>query len=169
MDTTIRMPFLERRKDNLHIQKPALSNAGNVFPARSFVKLAAGALAACVTADVVCYGQAVDPSRLSTDQPPVTLYGQNHWVFDPRDAQFVVNITSGAGLIGQANGAPQLSAVTIGTQYGLYRDGTTFMQMLKTDDTTNKFFTVIAIYPNQALTDYNGRVIVELVPAVIQA
>jgi hypothetical protein len=169
MDATIRMPFMERRKDNLHIQKPVQSNAANVFPARSFVKLSAGAIAACVTADVVCYGQVPDPSHLSTDQPPVTLYGTNHWVFDPRDAQFVVNITDAAGHVGQAAGAPQLSAVAVGTKYGLYRDATTLMQMLNSADTTNLFFTVIALYPNQALTDYNGRVIVELVPAIIQA
>jgi len=131
MDTTIRMPFLERRKDNLHIQKGVQSNAANVFPAHSFVKLTAGAVAACVTADIVCYGYAPGPSHPSTDQLPVSLYGTNQWVFDPRDAQFVVNITSGAGLIGQANGAPQLSAVAVGTQYGLYRDVTSFMQMLK--------------------------------------
>jgi hypothetical protein len=168
MDTPIRMPFLERRKDNLHIQKQVQANSGTTFPGRSFVKLSAGALVPCVTADVICFGWSPDPSHLSTDQPPTALYGQNHWAFDAKDTQFIVNITSGAGLIGQANGAPQLSAVSVGTQYGLYRDASSFMQMLKTDDTTNKFFTVVAIYPNQSLTDYNGLVLVELVPAVLQ-
>lgn len=168
MDTPIRMPFYERRKDNLHITKQVQANGATAFPARSFVKLAAGVLTPCVTADVVCYGHAPGPSHLATEQPPATLYGQNHWVNDPISSQFIVNITSGAGLVGQANGAPQLSAVSIGTQYGLYRDASTFMQMLKTDDTTNKFFTVIAIYPNQSLTDYNGLVLVELLPTIIQ-
>lgn len=162
------MPFLERRRDNLHIQKQVQANSATTFPARSFVKLSGGALVPVVTADVVCFGWSPDASHLSTDQPPTALYGQNHWAFDPQHAQFVVNITSGAGLVGQAAGAPQLSAVSIGTQYGIYRDATTFMQMLKTDDTTNKFFTVVALYPNQSLTDYNGLVIVELVPSVIQ-
>jgi hypothetical protein len=168
MDTPIRMPFMERRKDNLAIQKQVQADGATAFPARSFVKLAAGVLTPCVTADVVCYGQSPDSSHLATDIPPVALFGRNHWCWDPVQTQFIVNITSGAGLIGQANGAPQLSAVSIGTQYGLYRDATTFMQMLKTDDTTNKFFTVIAIYPNQSLTDYNGLVLVELVPTIIQ-
>lgn len=168
MDTPIRMPFLERRRDNLHIQKQVQANSATTFPARSFVKLSAGALVPCVTADVVCFGWSPDSSHLSTDQPPVAIYGQNHWAFDPQHSQFVVNITSGAGLVGQAAGAPQLSAVSIGTQYGLYRDASTFMQFLKTDDTTNKFFTVVALYPNQSLTDYNGLVIVELLSTIIQ-
>src|SRR6266404_765334 len=132
MDTPIRMPFLERRRDNLHIQKPMQANGATAFPARSFVKLSAGVLVPCVTADVLCHGWCPEPSRLSTDQPPATLYGQNHWPHDPVDAVFIVNITNGAGNVGQAAGAPQLSAVTVGTEYGLYRDATTFMQMLNT-------------------------------------
>jgi hypothetical protein len=167
-DTPIRMPFLERRRDNLAIQKQVQANSATTFPARSFVKLSAGALVPCVTADVLCFGWCADSSKLSTDQPPVTLYGQNHWAFDPKDSQFIVNITSGAGLVGQAAGAPQLSAVSVGTEYGLYRDATTFMQMLKTDDTTNKFFRVVAIYPNQSLQDYNGLVLVQIVDAALQ-
>lgn len=168
MDTPIRMPFLERRKDNLHIQKPVQPNGGTAFPARSFVKLAAGILVPCVTADVVCYGWSPDKSHASTDQPPDALFGQNHWPFDPKDAQFVMNITDGTGHIGQAAGAPQLSSAVVGTSYGLFRDANGF-QMLNTADTSNLFAKVIALYPNQALTDYNGLVLVELVPAVIQA
>lgn len=162
------MPFLERRKDNLHIQKPVQPNGATAFPARSFVKLAAGILVPCVTADVVCYGWSPDGSHAATDQPPAALFGQNHWPFDPRDAQFVMNITDAAGNIGQANGAPQLSSAVVGTSYGLFRDANGF-QMLNTADTTNLFAKVVALYPNQALTDYNGLVLVELVAAVIQA
>jgi hypothetical protein len=161
------MPFLERRKDNLHIQKPVQANGATAFAARSLVKLAAGVLTPCVTADVVCYGQAPDASHAATDQPPTALFGQNHWCFDPRDAQFIVNITNDDGDIGQANGAPQLSAVAVGGKYGLVRDANGY-QMLNVEDTTALFFVVVAIYPNQALTDYNGLVLVELVPDIIQ-
>jgi hypothetical protein len=168
MDTPIRMPFLERRKDNLHIQKPVQPNGATAFAARSFVKLAAGILVPCVTADVVCYGWSPDGSHAATDQPPAALFGQNHWPFDPKDSQFVMNITDAAGHVGQANGAPQLSSAVVGTSYGLLRDANGF-QMLNTADTTNLFAKVIALYPGQALTDYNGLVLVELLPAVIQA
>jgi hypothetical protein len=167
MDTPIRMPFMERRKDNLHIQKPVQPNGATAFPARSFVKLAGGVLVPCVTDDVVCYGQTPDASHADTDQPPTALFGKNHWPFDPRDAQFIVNIINADGDIGQANGAPQLSAVAVGGKYGIYRDANGF-QYLNVTNVTDLFFVVIAIYPNQALTDYNGLVLVELVPAVIQ-
>jgi hypothetical protein len=170
MDTPIRMPFLERRKDNLHIQKPVQPNGAATWPARSFVKLAAGVLTPCVTADTVCYGWAPEPSLgTPATPPPGSLYGLNHWPQDPSGpAQFVVNITDGSGHIGQANGAPQLSALAIGTSYGLYRDGNG-IQYLNTADTTNLFFKLVALYPGQALTDYNGLALVEIVAAAIQA
>jgi hypothetical protein len=168
MDTGIRMPFLERRRDNLHIQKAVQPNGATAFPARSFVKLAAGILVPCVTADVLCYGWTPDRSHAADEVPPQALYGQNHWPFDPNDAIFLMNITDAAGHIGQASGAPQLAAAVVGTSYGLYRDGTTGYQMLNVADTTTKFAKVVGYYPNQALTDYNGLVLVEVLPAVIQ-
>lgn len=168
MDTGIRMPFMERRRDNLHIQKSVQPNGATTFPANSFVKLAAGVLVPCVTADVVCYGWSHDQSHLATDQPPTALFGQNHWPFDLKDSQFIMNITNNAGNVGQAAGAPQLSAAVVGTSYGLYRDANG-VQMLNVQDVTNLFAKVVALYPNQALTDYNGLVIVEILPAVIQA
>jgi hypothetical protein len=168
MDTPIRMPFLERRRDNLHIQKSVQPNGATAFPANSFVKLSAGVLVPCVTDDVVCYGWSHDKSHASTDQPPEALYGQNHWPFDPDGCLFVMNITDASGHIGQAAGAPQLSAAVVGTAYELYRDANG-VQMLDVSATTNKFAKVVALYPNQALTDYNGLVIVELYPGVIQA
>lgn len=173
MDTPIRMPFLERRLDNLQIQKGPFpdDNGTTPFNARSFVVLAAGIIVPVVTAGVLCLGQSPDASHLSTDIPPAALYSNRHWVFNPRDCQFIINITDNAGNVGQANGAPQLSEVVIGTRYGLYRNATTKMQFLNVDDTTNDFFEVISIYNgiSQALTDYNGLVLVKLIESVIQA
>ena|SRR5436190_3974067 len=167
MNTPIRMPFLERRRDNLHIQKGVQPNGATAFPAHSFVKLAAGILVPCVTADVVAYGWCPDASHAATDVPPTALFGQNHWPFALNDTQFVMNITDSSGHIGQANGAPQLSAAVVGTAYGLYRDANGY-QMLDVANTTNLFAKVVQLYPNQALTDYNGLVIVEILPAVLQ-
>lgn len=168
MDTPIRMPFLERRKDNLHIQKAVQPNGATAFNAHSFVVLTAGVLVPVVTAGVLCYGWVPSQSRAATARPPESLYGQNHWPFDPRDSLFIMNITNNAGDIGQVAGAPQLSAAVVGTAYGLFRDAVTGVQMLNVEDTTTDFATVVALYPNQALTDYNGLVLVELLPAVIQ-
>lgn len=172
MDTTIRMPFLERRKDNLHLQKPVQPNGATQWPARSFVKLAAGVLTPVVTDDQVCYGWCPEPSFLTTDKPPTTLYGVNHWPHDPSGpSQFIVNITNSSGQVGQAAGAPQLSSAAIGASYGLYRDATTKFQFVNISQTTagNVFFKVIAYYPGQSLTDYNGLVICEIVAAAMQA
>lgn len=169
MDTTVRMPFFERRKDNLHIQKPVQPNGATAFPARSFVYISAGILVPVATAGVLCYGWSPDKSHAATDKPPEAIFGVNHWPFDPKDAIYVMNITDSSGHIGQANTAPQLSAAVVGTSYGIYRDGTTGMQMLDVANTTNLFAKVVALYPNQALTDYNGLVLVEILPAVIQA
>lgn len=167
MDTPIRMPFLERRRDNLQIQKAVQPNGATAFPANSFVKLAAGILVPCVTGDVVCYGWSHDASHAATDVPPTALFGQNHWPFNLEGCLFVMNITGATGQIGQANSAPQLSAAVVGTSYELYRDANGF-QMLNVAATTNKFAKVTALYSNQALTDYNGLVIVEILPAVFQ-
>lgn len=170
MDTTIRMPFLERRRDNLHIQKGVLPDDGdnNPFLGHSFVKISSGLLKPVLTADVLCYGWCPEPSHKSTEQPPSTLYGQQHWPFDPTGCRFIMNITDSSGHIGQAAGAPQLSGAVIGTSYGLYRTAGG-IQMLDVANTTQLFAKVVAHYPNQAETDYNGLVLVELLAAVIQA
>jgi hypothetical protein len=245
MDTPIRMPFMERRKDNLHIQKQVQANGATAFAARSLVKLAAGVLTPCVTADVLCYGQAPGPSHASTEIVPQTLYGQNHWCFDPRDSQFILNITRAGGAVGSAGtvafadavttnasptvtsatagfiasdvgkaisgtnippntfigvvnsatsiglsssatvntpvnatgsgtvtatitgAAPPLSAVTIGSKYGILRDANGF-QYVNLSDVTNQMFVAVALYPGQSLTDVNGLVLVEILPAAIQ-
>lgn len=170
---SIRPPFLERRKDNLHITKGPLADDGTtVFNARSFV-FANGSnlLVPVLTAGVVCMGWSADGNHLATPtpRPPDALYGNLHWVFDPRDAQFSINITNNAATIGA--GAPALSSILIGEKYGIIRPTTgaaTGIQMLNQQDTTNDFFRVVAIYPGQASTDLNGIVLVELIDAVIQ-
>lgn len=168
MDTPIRMPFLERRRDNLHITKSAILDGATAFAARSFVKISAAVIVPCVTDDVLCYGWCPDKNHAATDRPPDALFGRYHWPFDPRDAQFIMNISNASGAIGQANSAPQLSAAVIGTEYELVRDANG-IQMLDVSATVNKFARVIAWYPNQASTDYNGLVLVQLLDSVIQA
>lgn len=167
MDTPIRMPFFERRKDNLHVQKAVQPNGATAFPARSFVYIASGILVPVATAGVLCYGWTPDKSHATTDRPPDALFGVNHWPFDPQNALYVMNITDSSGHIGQAASAPQLSAAVVGTSYGIYRNAGGY-QMLDVANTTNLFAKVVALYPNQALTDYNGLVLVEILPAVVQ-
>lgn len=175
MNIPIRMPFMERRKDNLHVTKGPIADDGTTaFNARSFVYVnGSNFLVPVLTAGIVCFGQSPDANHLTTPtpRPPDALYGNLHWVFDPRDAQFVVNITNNAATIGA--GAPALSTILIGESYGIIRptSGAAIgIQMLNQQDTTNDFFKVIAIYTgiSQASTDLNGLVLVELVQSVIQ-
>lgn len=163
---------MERRLDNLHLQKGPQPNGATAFLQRSFVKLASGVLTPCVSADTSCFGQAPGPSHDSTDLPPVSLHTNMHWVFDPKDAIFIVNITDATGHVGEANGAPQLSEVVIGTSYNILRPTSgTYVgyQFLNVDLSAAPFFKVVGIYPNQALTDFNGLVLVKIVETIIQA
>lgn len=170
------MPRLVRQSGNMEIQKPPVSNGGNSFLAGSFVVISSSILAAVATAGVLCYGWVPDVSHLSTDQPPVTFYGQNHYPFNPSPgAEFELNVgtlSSNALVVGQANSAVQQSAAVIGTSYGIARatSGTySGYQVLDTSNTTNLIFTVLGYPDNTLSTDYNGLVRVKLVAATIQA
>lgn len=168
------MPFLERRRDNLHITKPVQPNGATQFLGHSFVKLASGVLIAVATDDQICYGWCPEPSFLTTDKPPTSLYGVNHWPHEIKDCQFVLNITDTSGHVGQSTGAPQLSAVAIGGRYGIYRATSGLysgVQFLNVSQTTgvNQFFEVVALYPNQSVNDYNGLVLCEVVKEATQA
>lgn len=162
----IRQPFMERRKDNLHIAKGPIAddNGTTPFPARSFVRLTAGVLVPCASAAVGVYGWCPDISQLSTAKPPDALYANRHWVMDCRDSQFIVNIAS-AGTV-----AGVLANVAIGTSYGIFRTaGATGIQTLDYTNTTQLFFTVVGIVSGQSAADVNPLVIVEINPAIIQA
>lgn len=168
MQIPISQPFLTRRRDNLHIQKGPIADDGSTaFFAHSFVKLASGLIVPVLSAGVACYGWCADKNHAITDKPPEALYGNRHWVFNPREAQFEINVSNG-GTVGAGGGT--LANVAIGTQYGIIRptSGTyAGYQMLDYANTTNLFFTVVGFLDNQATTDLNPRVLVELVPAAI--
>jgi hypothetical protein len=83
--------------------------------------------------------------------------------------EFEINITDNAGNIGEANAAPQGSAITVGEKYGI----STFtagiysgFQFLNSEDVTNDFFEVLALVDDAAV--FNARVRVRLIPSVIQ-
>lgn len=174
MDAIIRQPAIVRQFGNMQVQKPPLSDASNDFLAGSFVKIASGALAACVTDDLVCYGWCPDRSKAPTELPPEAPFGENHYPFSPSDnAEFEINITNGAGTIGEAGGAPQRAAVAIGSSYGILRltSGAHIgKQMLAADDTTNTLFTVVGFVDGEqgSATIYNPRVRVKVIQSKIQ-
>lgn len=176
MNTPIRRPFLERRNNNAQAQKQGRPCGANVFGPNTLVYITnAGELAAVATAGVACYGWSHGPSVLAGTQPPAALY-QLVYPFDLQgDALLVMSTTNAAGdaaNAGTAATAPALSTVVIGQSYGILNPTTgnnTGIQMVNLDNTTNKLVTVVDLYPNQALTDLNGLVLVKIVPTTIQA
>ena len=176
MQRPIQAPFLERRNMNAQSQKLGYSSGTNTFPGNSLVYLTgAGILAAIATAGTACYGWSHGPSVTPGTPPPAALY-QNVYPFDLSDgALIVMNITNTAGdsaNSGDAATAPTLNEVVIGQSYGILNPTTganAGIQQLNISDTTNALLTVVGLYPNQALTDQNGLVLVRINPACFQA
>lgn len=150
-----------------------LPNTGNTFLAFNFLVLTSGVLAALATGATLSCGLAYDASNTNTTvNPPSDFFGGKHFPLTLEGQRFAVNITDASGHVGQTNGAPQLSAVTLGSKYGIYKLASG-QHALNTADTTNLFFQVVEIPSKwnsipQDSTTYNGIVIVEVVPTCIQ-
>lgn len=150
--------------------KPPIANGSNEFLAGSFVKRDGSLMAACVTDDVVCVGWSGGPSVASGERRP-EKYWQANYPLNPDGTDFLINVTDSSGSVGQASSAPQASAVTIGSSYGIYRwtsgplEG---VQALNKDETTDTLFQVTALGPNTAAADYNGLVRVRIIPSKVQ-
>lgn len=150
-----------------------IPDASNTFVAHVFVVLTTGALVAVASGAVVSCGFCLDESKTSSAvNPPTQMFGDRHFPVALENQRFAISVTDAAGHFGEANGAPQLSEVTIGEHYGILKlsDGSHAMNV---DNTTNDFFTVVE-KPSmwngiaQDANTYNPVVIVEIVPAVIQ-
>lgn len=177
---SIKRPVLLQQTGNMNLQRPPVGDGSNAFKAGDLVQIVSGVLqlvpnTSGTASTKLVWGQTPDASHLSTDIPPVAFFGENHYCFDISEGIIEMNITNTSGGVGDSvtnNGAagPQLSAVTIGASYAIKTDCTNFVgvQMLNISDTTNTVVTVIALSPNQSLTDYNGRVLVKVPKAQIQ-
>lgn len=174
MDAKIFMPDLTRQLGNMNVQKPPVSDGANSFLAYALVYITAGALAVVPTAGVLCYGQTPDKSHTATEGQPDAPFGQNHYPFDPRLAEFEINIGHADGTdvhVGAAGSAKQRSDVSIGTKYGILTPTTgTYagVNFLDPTNTTDDFFEVVGFVDGTAATDYNPRVRAKLIEAVIQ-
>lgn len=150
-----------------------LHDGSNTFTAHSFVVLSAGNIASVATAGTSTCGLCLDASYAADIiNPPTQFNGDRHWPVALPGQRFAVNITDGSGHIGQANSAPQTSAVAVGTQYGVYKLSGG-QHLLNSADTTNLFFRLVEIPSQwqgtfQDANTYNPVVIVEVVSAAIQ-
>lgn len=180
-DRAIIYPRLLKKRGNnrqeMLTAQTGYADGANSFPAFSFVVYASSLIGAVATAGVSCCGYVLDADKASTAvNPPTQFFGDKHWPINPRGCQFLVNISNNANAVGQANSAPQLSAVSIGTSYGLTRptSGTySGYQFLNTQDTSTTLFTIVDIPASvdgvdNSSTVYNGLVLVELIESKIQ-
>lgn len=178
-DSPILMPFPTRQRGNLMAMIGAANGYGdgsNEFLAHSFVVLSSGNLIAVATDGVLASGLVLEANFDSTVvDPPYNRFGGKHWPLDLTGLQFYINITNADGDIGEANGAPQLSDVTIGASYGLLRVASGDYEgyhMLDVSDTTNTLFKVIdkperVFNYGQTSATYNGFVLAEVIDSKI--
>jgi hypothetical protein len=178
-DSPILMPYPVRQRGNLMAMIGAADGYGdgsNEFLARSFVVLSSGNLIAVATDGVLASGLTLEASFDSTTiDPPSNRYGGKHWPLDLTGLQFYINITNDDADIGEANGAPQLSDVTIGASYALIRPASgTYAgyHLLNVSDTTNTLFKVIdkparVFNLDNGAAVYNGFVLAEVISSKI--
>lgn len=140
---------------------------------QTWVSLVANVLTRYVADDIIIYGLCPDPAHTTTSEPYTAPYGQIHNVISPVGQQFVMNISDGSGTVG--SGTTTQAAVSIGTLYsGVYLGSpytaNTILAVDASDSgaATKNIFKVEALWPQDATTDFNGRVIVSVLPSAIQ-
>lgn len=92
-----------------------LHDGSNSFNAHTFVVYTASLLAAVASAGVSACGLVLDASK-SADvvNPPSDMFGDRHFPVKLDGQRFAVSVTDASGHVGEADGAPQLSEITIG-------------------------------------------------------
>lgn len=174
MDAPILMPDLVRQFGNMFVQKPIASDGANTFKAGAFVYLVAGVLTLVPSDGVLVYGQTPDKSHAATEYPPEAIFGENHWVFSPLDAEFEINVgvvTAGALVVGEAGNAAQVEDVVLGGAYGIATATSgahAGFQFLDPTETAATLFIVTGFVDNVTSTAYNGRVRVKIIPSKVQ-
>lgn len=176
---TVRVPWVQQRE-----QQPNYTTDGTKpFVAGQFVLLTSGVLVPYVdttgTASIGLYGLSLDASTLPANNPEpyATPFGQNHNPVALNGARFIMNLTDGSGTVG--SGTTTQASVTIGTLYaGRYLSTITTILGVNLADSgtaTKNIFKVVGLvnaaagYSDGDLsTDFNGRVIVEILGTAIQ-
>lgn len=173
------MPELTRTSGNMFVQKGPVLDSTNSFKANALVTMTAGVLVLVATAGVLVYGQTPDVQHTAAEAltPPAALFGENHYVFDLSGGVVTINVgalssgalVTGADLPGLT--PKTIANVTLGSSYGIATATSgayTGFQVLDPTNTANLLFTVVGFRDDVLTTDYNGRVLVKIVPATIQ-
>lgn len=141
----------------------------------TIVALTSGLLNPVITDGVLACGWCSEASAATAaPNPPYQLTDPHyHFPWNLRDMLFYMSITNASAAVGQANSAPQLSAVTVGASYAIIRPTSgsyDTVQMLDSSDTTNTLVTVVEIPTivdgvKQTSATYNGIVLVQIIPS----
>lgn len=141
---------------------------GNTFNAYTFGVVDTGNLRAVATGEVTSCGLLLAASNTNTKvNPPTDFFGGKFFPVQLPGQRFAVSVTDSSGHVGQANSAPQFTAVTVGSKYGIIKlsNGN---HALNISDTSTVFFTVVEIplnwasnVQNATINNYNPVVIVE--------
>lgn len=145
------------------------ANSSTAFVSGQFVETTGSApnqkLTSCTASESSprVTGWAQEDAAASTTIPPTALYGDYSSVLSVKDTLFVVNVTDASGHVGSTSTTQ--ADVTIGTSYELVygETGYTSIPMVNKAATTDAFFKVVGYWPEDATTDFNGRVICSIV------
>jgi hypothetical protein len=177
MDRQIILPTYVGRKGNNRAEaiggESGYPDGSNSFIANSFVVLTNGELVSVATDGVLACGLVLDESKSATTvDPPYEIFGDRHWPLALSGCIFAVSVTDDSENIGEANSAPQLSEIAIGSSYGIKKgaDGTHYLNV---DETSTTLFTVLEKPESwngveQDADTYNPVVLVEVIPSKIQ-
>lgn len=176
----IRPTLLRRRVTNRQEMiggETGYPDAANDFAAQSFVVLTSNALVAVASAGVVACGFVQDAAKSSSAiNPPDAPFGDRHYPMSLVGQIFAISVVDATGNVGEANGAPQLSEVSLGTSYGILRPTSgdySGYQFLNVDNTTNLFFQVVEKPTSwngiaQDANTYNPIVFAQVIQTIIQ-
>lgn len=129
------------------------------------------------------YGMSPDAAKGSGTaaallQPPYALFGLNHYCFDVRDRILEINIgTATDANLGTSSGVTYNGggtggvALAPGLQFGLRvvaAGSYTGYQIMNVADTTNLVFEVVGIAPDKSPDNNSSRIMVKVLPSVIQ-
>lgn len=169
------------------MKDPVVEASSQAWPKSSFVYTsgtgASVVLNGLATAGTVIYGLAPAVAvGTGAVTPPNTLFGTTHYPFDVRERIIAMNISGSQATIGTTSGATWTGsgtngvALAAGQQYGvLVPTSGTYkgLGFVDVSNTTQKLFEIVAIFPSTgsatiATSDNNTRVLVKVIPTVIQ-
>lgn len=151
------------------------NNSVNPFVPGQLLKLVSGLLNPYVADDASIFGLSADKSHATTDEPYSAPFGVNHNPIRLNGVRLLMNLTDVSGTVG--SGTTTQGSVTVGTAYSGVYLASPYGSVLGIDRSgggSNKIFKVVGLYQAPTFsdgdlsTDFNGRVLIEIVATALQ-